>query len=113
MVKQCIGLLHLFLRNNTDVAIVAYHGDLPYSCSDDYSINLDAQEKTVDLNIGQLIKVNDKQYRCNNKRINLENGAFTAIIINTALSGKEEAIICKQWNQYIEALVWETSIPSF
>ena len=110
MVKQCIGLLQLFLRNNTDVAIVAYHGNLPYSCSDDYSINLDAQEKTVDLNIGELIKVNDKQYRCYNKRIDLVNDAYTAIVINTALGGKEEAIICKQWNQYIEALIWKTSI---
>ena len=107
MVKECLHFLTLFIRKNTSMAIVLYHGSFPCDSIDSFAFSLDKEEKKTDLQIGSLIRTKEWVYQCYSKRIDLLNDAFIIIAVNTALQRNKEKDIADQIGRFIDVLVWK------
>ena len=107
MVKECLHLLTLFIRNNASVAVVLRHGSFSFDAIDTFAIDLDKEEEKKSLQIGDLIKVNNWNYRCYSQKIDVFNDAYIIIAINIALQRNEENKIADQIGRYMDVLVWK------
>ena len=110
MVRECIHLLTLFIRNNTSVAIVLYHGSFPCDSIDSFAINLDKEENKTDLQIGSIIRTEKWDYQCYSKEINLQNDASIIVAVNTTLQRDEKMEIADQIGRFLDVLVWKKQI---
>jgi len=107
MVRQCIGILALFLRNNYSVATILYHGSFPECRIDEYGIDLKQEGNKTGLEIGNLVKIDGCDYRCHSKIIDLIRDAYTIIAVNMALPREKEKQISEQFSRYIDVLIWK------
>lgn len=110
MVRECINLLTLFIRNNTSVAIVLYHGSFPCDFIDSFATNLDKEEEKNNIQIGSLIRTEKWAYRCYSKKIDLQNDASIIVAVNTALQGDKEKEIADQIGRFLDVLVWKSQL---
>ena len=112
MVKECINLLKIYLKKNMPVAVVLYHGSISCEFIDEFAINLDKQEKKCDININEMIKVENWNYLCTSKKIDVIKDLYTVIAINKALSKEQQLDMKDRIKRFVDVLVWKEHLEN-
>lgn len=106
MVDTCIRFLIKYMRNNISFVSVIYRGAFAHGHLEEYAIKLDKEGKEGYLSIGEIVKINDVDYRCHANTIDLCRDANTVVAVNAALPREKGKEIGGQIARFVDALVW-------
>lgn len=107
LVENCINILILFMRNNMSLASVIYHGTFASGRLEEYAIKLEKEGKEALLSIGDLVKINDVDYICFARTIDLVRDSNTVVAVNASLSKEKRKEIGSQISRFVDVLVWK------
>ncbi len=105
MIEKCIALLTMHLKNNTSVVSVLYRGDFSSGNLDEYAVNLDKEGNKAGIEIGHMVKIDDIDYLCYSRTIELVKDLETDLVINTAIASDKE--IKERFMRIVDVLVWK------